>query len=225
MRLSPYSLNTSHMMISFFLILTTMICSTSCASVPFQTPSKLDKRATLNFSESGIKYEGVGVIKRKSYYTFNVSLPYNTKELVFSNCHREEFYPIKSQSSFQITYRPVTFLENWDSCLSMISAHTASGEREFALIDFSSNETLEAELYCNGGKTAGTNTFCQASEGTSQMIVFNQQVTSKSLTCDTPMTDYGALSGSRFYFEAAKGYCIYAFYTKDKIHRLTVYGY
>lgn len=207
------------------LLLTTIMSSLSCVS-PQQTqfPSDLDNRATLKFSVNGIKQDGIAVINRASYYNIEVQLPKDTVELVVSSCHRELFFNVESKSVFRYSYAPLTWLENDGSCIVTLSAHTRDGFRDFGLIDFTSNETLKGELYCNGGKTAGTATFCQAKESTVQMLWLDSIAKVKS-SCELPTGSHSEPEARQFFITVQKGYCIYAFYTQKEIHRLTIYGY
>lgn len=207
----------------YLLLVWTALCS--CISPTEKYPSQLKDRATLKFSHEGKEYTGIGVISRKSWYKIKFKLPENTKELVIKTCHREEFINTARLGFVTYSYVPVYFLENWDSCLMVASAHTSDGKRQFALIDFTSNETLDTTLYCNGKKMSGKATFCQAREGTQQMIVFKKPVKVKSISCELPTGEHGENFTSRHYFTAQKGYCIYAFYDNKDVHRLTVYGY
>ncbi len=197
----------------------------SCVNMPEQYPSTLKERATLAFEYESKRLVGVGVLKRKSSHNIRFVLPEKTKEFVISTCHREEYFKLNSTRFFDYTYVPVAFLENWDSCFLVASAHTSDGKKEFALIDFSSNETLQASLYCSGKKTTGTTTFCQGRAGTTQMLSSQVRVSAKSASCDVPKTQHGANQGYRFFIDVKKGYCIYAFNQGFKVHRLTIYGY
>lgn len=197
----------------------------SCTLPIKKFPSELKERATLEFNYDDKSYKGIAVIPRRSHYNFTFKVPKNTSELAIKTCHREAFLSNKQQlSSVNYSYIPVAFLENWDACFLVASAHTKDGQRQFALIDFTSNETLQAKVFCNGNTQESTVTFCQASVGTQQMIVFKKPVKVKS-KCKVPTGEHGEERTSRFYFNAEKGYCVYAFYANKDIHRLTVYGY
>lgn len=207
----------------FFGYLTVAI--NSCTPTSNQYPSALKERATLKFTYDNKEYEGIAVIPRKSYHKIRFNLPDKTRELVIATCHREEFYKLNSPKFYDYSYIPVAFLENWDSCFLIASAHTENGKKQFALIDFTSNETLEANLYCNGKKFTSNVSFCQAKTGTTQMISAKVKVKARGSSCDAPLTDYGASEGFSFFVKVQSGYCIYTLNSGNKIHRLTIYGY
>ena len=219
------------------LILALLMISSCTRGTPKMYPSLLEERATLEFEANKKTHYGTAVIPRASRQVIRFKVPPKTKELAVSTCHRKHFstdkktqHLFKPRDKYYIEYEyiPVAFLENWHACFMVASAHTSDGKREFALIDFRNNETLEGDLYCNAKKTTGKSSLCQAPEGSTQMIWFKNRVTAlagETCKASQPLTERGEHEGWSFYITVQKGYCVYMFFDDKKEHRLTMYGY
>lgn len=196
----------------------------SCSSPVDSARPQAEVRASLSFSVDGIAYQSWAVVPRKTSQRIAVQVPTNAARLLFRTCHREEIYssPVRDWSTLFV---PVQFLENWGSCLATISIITQKGNLLLGFVDFASNETLPAVSYCNGGRNNSTGgaSFCQAREGLTQKITFEQtDVQGEGGNgCPSLVKD-----GFGFQYTIARGLCIYAFRSKDgKTHRLTTRGY
>ena len=186
--------------------------------------TKTEIRASLPFSVEGTPYVGTAVVQRKTSQKIAVTIPSNSAKLIFRTCHREEVYALPA-NPWSTYYVPVMWLENWGSCVAIVSVITQKGNLLQSYLDFSSNENLSATSYCNGQKSISTMgaTFCQAREGLLQRITFDVDVTNESGTGCPEMVKTGARD---FQYAMGKGLCVYAFRANDgKTHRLTSRGY
>lgn len=178
-----------------------------------------------------IAHTGFGVVPRKTSRKFRFYLPDDTRELVLTTCHREEFHP-KPERVFEWTYAPKPGLENRGSCILTASAITGRGKLHKAIVDFSAGESLPAKLGCNGETIDAKEgvSFCQARAGLVQVLSFRENVEAiGAATCSQPYSERNGPSSWQWFVDVSPGFCVYSFRTKagglNRLHRLTTYGY
>jgi hypothetical protein len=201
----------------------------ACVATEGALPSQTVDRASLRFTSNGDEHHGTAVIQRASRTVITFHLPRDTQELAISTCHREEFHRDPGET-FRWAYVPTFGLENWDTCLVRATAFLSSGRAERALIDWTSNETLPANISCNGVQTKAKNgaSFCQSRAGLVQRVTFSENVSARTPErCNKPYNKRETETSWEWFVDLSPGLCIYAFRTQEGnlLHRLTTYGY
>lgn len=186
-------------------------------------------RASLRFQVDGAKCTGTCVVQRKTSNKFTFYLPEKAKRILIQTCHRQVAIN-NPPRDFVYDYLPAMFLENWDECGLEAVVTTQTGNVLVAMAEFTSNETLAARHWCNGGfaqSTAGVS-FCQSRAGLVQRIAFDEPVIMEPGKGCPPLESEGG-SKQIFTYKVAKDLCIYAFLAtaagSTKFHRLVTRGY
>lgn len=195
-----------------------------CNSGGTIAPSQNVVRASLAGAVEGVAFRGAVVVQRKTSQKIEIAVPEKAVKLILTTCHREEVLDSPPRA-WSYNYVPTMFLENWGSCPITISVVTQQGTLQHAIIDFTSNETLGATVYCNGIRTVDLKgaTFCQSRVGLLQKIDFADGKVSAlaSSGCPEPVHD-----GYSFQIPMGLGLCVYAFRDlAGGTHRYTTRGY
>jgi hypothetical protein len=147
-------------------------------------------------------------------------------ELVrISTCHRDVFLKDDLDEEFSYEYVPAEGIEDSGSCILQVAAFDSQGFHEFGAVDFVDDETMSADLYCNGEylpDTVGASV-CQARAAALQVIKFRQAVELVSRdNCPEPYT----VDSKLYSYPIKEGYCIYLFFNAaGEMHRHTTFGY
>lgn len=199
----------------------------SCVANPATLPTtkSLTDMADMSFSVDGMKYSGTAVLQRRSNYVFKFDLPKDTERVWISTCHRRLPFYGPFQSQFEYKYIPQMYLENWTLCFLKAEAITKSGQISFAVADFTSNESMKANVYCNGNAPqdfVGAS-FCQAAAGYRQMLRFDEKVDIETDENCSPIV----CDGQYCYYKMSPGYCAYSIFglTSKTRHRHSTRGF
>lgn len=198
-----------------------------CVANPATQPStkSLTDMADMGFTADGVKYTGTAVLQRRTNYVFKFDLPKDTERVWISTCHRRIPFYGPFQPQFEYRYIPQMYLENWTLCFLKAEAITKTGQISFAVVDFTSNETMKVNVYCNGNTPqdfVGAS-FCQAAAGYRQMLRFDEKVDIETDENCNPIT----CDGSYCYYKMSPGYCAYSIFglTTKTRHRHSTRGF
>lgn len=197
-----------------------------CVANPATQPTtkSLTDMADMGFTADGVRYTGTAVLQRRTNYVFKFDLPKDTERVWISTCHRRLPFYGPFGPTFEYRYVAVAFLENWTLCLLKAEAITKTGAISFAVVDFTSNETMKARVYCNSaeGDYVGAS-FCQAAAGYRQMVRFDEKVDIETDENCNPML----CDGQYCYYKMSPGYCAYSIYglTTKTRHRHSTRGF
>lgn len=212
------------------IIILALILTGCSTTTPLPTPNwvpwELTNRASLPFQCEGKRFNGSGVLARKSPQTITFTLPKDTAKFMINSCNREEFFGYPDSSKpFNWIYVPIPFIESTDSCLVIATAITKQGEMYKAVIDFVSEESIPATLRCNGvSEPVSGVALCQSRAGLLQAIEFKEEVVGVSQEGCPELEPYFFEFGFRF--KTLPGFCAYRFLNQRKeVFRLTTYGY
>lgn len=182
-------------------------------------------RATLQFTVDGMPVNGSALVQRKTSMNIVLNIPKGAVKLEIRSCHRRKIISAP-ETPFKYRYIPMAFIENWESCVLQFLVTTKNANLIKGILDFSSNESLDADLQCDaedrnsGGLRAS---FCQAGVGLHQRISFGRTISAYADEGCAAMTPEGL---SAFTWRMSKGFCVYYFRTQEgKDHRLTTYGW
>lgn len=190
---------------------------------------KRDIRLVIN----GVEFDGIAVPKKSDVYKIKVKARGIIDMITIRSCHREITYeePSKgwfsSGKTFEFEYRPIKGIEDGRGCYLDIGTYEKSkGRHGWALIDFeSAEETVKAELKCNGEKRAvGPVSICQAHSNTIQKIQFDHKV---KVSPDSPKCSVMQSDDEMGYrYLIPPGECVYYFCDRlGYCHRHTTLGY
>lgn len=167
---------------------------------------------------------GFGVLPKRSKYLLDIKSRKRPEIIRLSNCHRDLVYRGRDTShKFKYDFIPNRKIEN-GSCLFQFSFLDSKGYHQWGAVSFVDDETLKANLYCNGraSKTIGVSA-CQAKSGTIQVIELeNESDVRGQKGCEKPTTK----DGLAWSFKVKEGLCFYIFKSVEgDFHRLDTYGY
>lgn len=206
---------------------------TSCSSLPEVALSgdvaypQLNNRATLKFEADGQQIDGIGVVDRKASMNFKFMIPPGTIQFTITTCNREEYFSRpESGKVLSWNFSPMMYVENLRSCFLTATAVTKAAETIVGMVDFRGDEDLVATSKCNGKmiKRNGSE-FCQSRAGLLQVIDFDEEVISSSLSpgCSPLEKSFGPFA---YEYKISEGFCVYKFMNKSKNKfRLTTFGY
>jgi hypothetical protein len=200
---------------------------------PDKVPDRVYRRDML-VTINGKSSDGVMVVPRSSSYKIRVEGKAKIDLFTLQSCHREMLTSDiknsgiwRTKSVVEVDYAPAPGVEDSGACPVQLGGYEkAAGRHSWALVDFeSTDETLKANLFCNGDKSVGNGvSICQSRAGLIQKIVFERPVVfSPDKGCEIPES-----SDQTWTFAIPKGVCVYYFAEKQKpnrAHRLTTIGY
>lgn len=219
----------------FLLIAALMLCGCSAlerSGVSIGGDAFPKRDVQLEFE--GQRFTGVAVLPARDAYTITMEFPGELNLFTFGDCHMDHSEEdagsgewLRKKNKITYKYAP-RFPKEGEYCPVIIGGYEASTEARNAwgFIDFESRkETLPAHLECNGGVIEANGvSVCQAKAGLWQRVTFPVEVDiSPDEACPMAKSD----DSKTFKFKIAKGFCVYAFVSKDgkQRHRLSTLGY
>lgn len=199
---------------------------TSCQSIPIGSDNNdAIIRSSLSFKVDGSSFTGTATLPRRAGISRVITylLPEGAHSLYLRNCHREEVTHSPSKE-YKYVYSPVLYLEAYSACPLIATVITQQGNLQHAIIDWTTNEDLGADHYCNGKPkvSAVGSFFCEARVGLVQRVEFSDRaVLAVSQEGCPPLQK----DGYAYHYAVGKGFCAYGFKQKGKIHRLLTRGY
>ena len=166
---------------------------------------------------------GFGSLPKASSYQFLIEARKEPEIVRISSCHRDVVIRDPGDERFSYKYIPSKNIEDNGSCILQIATFDEKGRHQFGAVDFLDDETLSANIYCNGNKypRIGVST-CQARAETLQAIEFKENVeVFAGGDCVKPTSEDGLI----YTYSVRQGYCIFVFSSETAIHRHTVFGY
>jgi hypothetical protein len=212
----------------------TLIAVTSCSSVPAFPVSdgglpQINNRATMLLEADAQKFQGIGVVSRKSSINFTFHAPKDTVQFTVTLCNGEEYFPNPENGKpVKWTYLPTMYVGNLGSCFLTATALTKNGESSVGVVEFHQGleETLPAVSKCNLRTVDRIGAeLCQSRAKLLQVIEFDTEVVYSELTpgCVKLEKAFGAYA---YQYNISEGWCVYKFMDKQKrVFRLTTFGY
>jgi len=171
----------------------------------------------------GIEAVGTYVVERRDKFTIDMFFPKASTVFKAYTCNRAYTFDSPMGGHHRWVFRPQE-LEATKNCQLELAAFNKDFKNSYALIDFVTNETLPAELVCNGEtyKTLPVS-ICQSRVGLIQRIRFKSyaQVYFNDAKCPKPKL----VNGNAYDIKLALGKCHYVFRIGKNIHRLTTVAY
>ena len=212
-------------MYKFIVLITTALFLQSCVSAmsDFQRVNA-NYQKDMPIKVDGNKLTGgVYVLGRKDAHQVRADFFKKASLFKVTSCHREWTWS-EPGSYVEFEYRAVDGIENRALCPVELGAFDLKGQHSWAYIDFIDDETLVAELYCNGvqKKFLGVS-ICQSRRELIQEIRFAVEVERFGVDrCATAET----VDKKTYRIVLGEGRCVYLFKSKaGNIHRLTTLGY
>jgi hypothetical protein len=181
-------------------------------------------RKTLKITHEEETVVGFAALARLDEYPLFFETAKKPELVRISTCHRDVVLD-DTGDEFSYRYIPSKGIEDQGSCILQIATFDDKGHHQFGAVDFLDDETLMADIYCNGESELAIigATVCQARVGTDQVIEFATSVeVFAQETCKKP-EEFG---DGLFRYSMKEGYCIFLFKSEDgELHRHTTFGY
>lgn len=197
-------------------------CATSSTTPGPERSLSYRKDLSITLTRPRVQVEGFGVLPRLRAYPLAMRSRKEPELIRLSNCHRDSVFR-DVDDKFSYEYVPNRLIES-GSCILQITFLDSKGYHQFGAISFRDDETLPADLSCNGSRIAYEGaSVCQGKAGTLQVIQFEEPVQVKaSKGCDKPSSD----DDKAWEYPIKEGFCVYLFRShSEEFHKLTTFGY
>ncbi len=204
-----------------FLVLFLQSCVGPMAG--FQTPAGSYQKDMPLKIEGAKLAGGVYVLGKRDAYQMRADFFKKATLFKATSCHREWTWN-EPGSYVEFEYKVVDGIENKPLCPLELGAFDVKGQHSWAYIDFIDDETLLAELLCNGiqKKFMGVS-ICQSRRELIQEIRFMAEVDVFGAERCAPAE---SVDKKVFRIILGEGRCVYLFKSKaGNVHRLTTLGY
>lgn len=205
------------------IIITLTLLLGACATVSPPNPSEGIYKKDLEIIESSNQFFGFGVLPKKNTYKLHIRSRKEPELVRLSNCHRD-IIDRDVDDDYRYTYIPNDKIED-GSCILQITFLDSKGYHQFGAISFrDEDETLHAEVVCNGQVTGFEGaSACQAKAGTLQIISFDSYTEVRgSEGCKLPHST----DGYEWKYSVRESLCVFYFKSEDgTFHKHTTFGY
>ncbi len=205
---------------------------TGCADVAQQLRPDLFYQRDVRMRVNGESFQGVGVPLPSSRYRIEVSGAGKIDLVTFTSCGREFKYEPKTSgwfsqgNTYTYDFTPLQSIEDRTTCALDVGIYEKVGGRHgWGLIEFETDETVPATVFCNGEvKVFGGVSVCQSREGLIQKIVFDRKV--KHSPDEKRCDNFKTTDEITFENVLPKGECNYQFCDRDgNCHKHVSLGY
>lgn len=219
------------------MLITGLILMSACSSVTQKTTGPYTSyRAEMIFDVNGadgpMEYRGLALVPSAPETTLRLTSPIPLDRLEISTCGRHEVrrdvdkqstWFSEGESGYELvyTYRP-TAEESKGVCPIMFQAFSKDSQKAWGMLFFKSDQTLPAEMDCNGGhrKFSGLS-ICQSKAGIDQLLVFKVPVMFESNSNCVITTE----DKKSHLVRSTKEFCRASFTDGKNYHDLVLLGY